>query len=297
MPAPEDTAPIEGSIAWLVDTHLDAMEKMVESGLRSKRTLNKRRYLLSQLKSSYGEYSLRMPQSQVVRIQDDLADTPAWADSMVEAIRVMYRWAQKRGHVRDNPAFGVEKIDPGRGGASPWTIDDLRAYLDAHKLGTTPHTALTLLAFSGCRIGDARWLGRSNEITVDGIQYLGWQPEKAGSAYVEIPLMPQLRKATRALTVQGKTYLTNQRGQPFKSADVMSNTFIRWCRTAGLENRSAHGVRKALGHLLAEHGCSQYQIMAIHGHTQARTSETYTRDVERRRLARDAMLAISHIKW
>ncbi|RJL02345.1 hypothetical protein D3P06_11375 [Paracoccus aestuarii] len=52
----------------------------------------------------------------------------------------------------------------------------------------------------------------------------------------------------------------------------------RQSREEGLDNRSSHGVRKAAGHLLAQEGCSQNQIMTVHGHTQARTSEVYTRE-------------------
>ncbi len=57
--------------------------------------------------------------------------------------------------------------------------------------------------------------------------------------------------------------------------------FSKWCRQAGLENRTAHGIRKAVGSILAEAGCTQYQNMTIHGHSESRTSEIYTRAVER----------------
>jgi hypothetical protein len=44
-----------------------------------------------------------------------------------------------------------------------------------------------------------------------------------------------------------------------------------------------------LAELLAELGCSQYEIMAILGHSEAKTSEVYTRRVERWKLAKTAI--------
>jgi|GEM_PF-5540355 len=46
---------------------------------------------------------------------------------------------------------------------------------------------------------------------------------------------------------------------------------LKWCLEAGLKNHGAHGVRKATG-LFASLGCAQYEIMSIHGHTEAGTS-------------------------
>ena len=77
----------------------------------------------------------------------------------------------------------------------------------------------------------------------------------------------------------------------------MSQRFSKWAREAGLENRTAHGIRKAVGQLLAEAGCNQYQIMAIHGHTESRTSEIYTKSASRPELARKAMQTMAEIKW
>ena len=55
--------------------------------------------------------------------------------------------------------------------------------------------------------------------------------------------------------------------------------------------------RKAAGHLLAQEGCSQYQIMSIHGHTQAQTSEIYTKGVERWRMTAETMKRLEGMDW
>ncbi|WP_226898473.1 tyrosine-type recombinase/integrase [Mangrovicoccus algicola] len=85
--------------------------------------------------------------------------------------------------------------------------------------------------------------------------------------------------------------------RPWRSSDSFRNCFKRWCIEAGLPDRSPHGIRKAAGHLLAEAGATQHQIMAVHGHSQARTSEVYTRDVQRSKLAESAVTLLAGMEW
>lgn len=77
----------------------------------------------------------------------------------------------------------------------------------------------------------------------------------------------------------------------------MSAMFIRWFEDAGLKGRSAHGVRKATGDLLAEDGVSNHFIMAIHGHSEARTSEIYTKGARRWVMAKEAIQTLEAIDW
>ena len=288
---------IRGSISWLTLTYLEDFEKQVEAGLLSPKTLKKRRNLFKQLRAECGEYAMDMPTSEIIRLRDRMAETPAAADSMVIAIRAMYRWAVERRICDSNPATGIGKIDRGKGGAKPWTVADLKTYRQAHPPGTAAHLCLTLMMFTACRIGDAAVLGYDNEFERQGVRALAWQPGKKGSAFVEIPMLPPLYEATRASVVRGKTYLLTSRGKPFASGDALGQRFRKWCNAAGLPHLSSHGIRKAAGQLLALEGCSQYQIMAIHGHSQAKTSEIYTKDVERWRLAREAMSTLQGMEW
>lgn len=293
---PEDRA-IRYSIGWLAAKHIADMERQVEAGNGSILTLKKRRGIMAILTDRYADMAMDMPTRKLVELRDEFAATPARADSIIEGIRGMYRWASERQLCDVNPAIGIARIDRGKGGAVPWTADDLRRFRDCHVPGTTPHLALTLFMFTACRISDAIRLGRGYETTIEGVRALSWQPQKRGSAKVTIPMLPPLYKATRAATVTGQAYLLNHKGQPFATPDSLGQMFRRWCRDAGLEGRSSHGIRKAAGHLLAQEGCSQYQIMTIHGHTQAKTSEVYTKGVERWRMARTAMAALESMEW
>lgn len=287
------------SVSWLIYKYLEHFEKEVEAGQLSAKTLKKRRNIFNKIQASgWREKSLDIPTLKIIEYRDTMRATPAAADDMVKALKAMYKWAVEKKYIAVNPAAGIENIDRGKGGAKPWTVEDLKQFRSTHAPGTTAYLVLTILMFTACRIGDAAVLGRENEFTRSGVKGLGWQPEKKNSPYVEIPMVAPLLKATGMAKVKkiDGPYVLNKFGQPYSSGETLGQTFRKWCRQAGLE-RSAHGVRKAAGHLLALEGCTQYQIMAIHGHAQASTSEVYTKGVERWRLAVEAANRMQTSDW
>lgn len=297
-PEPDATqVSIRGSIGWLVDAYIAEMERAVGSGQMHKSTCHQRSVFLTWMRGQVGDYSVNIPQTELILLRDQKASTPGAADNFVKAVRAMFTWAIDRNMAKANPATGIKKINEGTG-ARAWTVDDLEAYRDRHPFGTMPHLALTLFMFSACRIGDAVILGRQHEAKrPDGSVWLGWQPEKRGSKKVTIPILPPLLKAIRAQPIVGRTYLLREDGQPFSSKNSFGNKFSTWMEQAGLTGLSAHGIRKAAGELLALHGASQYHIMAVHGHASAKTSEIYTEGADRARLAEQAMQMLSGMDW
>lgn len=293
---PEERA-VRGSVAWLTYRHLASLEAQVAAGQASAKTLKKRRNIFAQLRDRFGEFKIDIPQRAVVSIRDSMAHTPAAANAMVEAIRVMYRWAIEQELADVNPAVGVGKLSLHGSGARQWMPGDYETFKTRHPRGTTAFKCLTLLVFTACRIGDAAKLGRRNEFVRQGVRGLAWQPEKRGSIYTEIPMLPPLYEVTRESTVQGDAYLLTEYGRPFTSGDALGQRFRKWCDEAGLHHLSAHGVRKGAGKLMAELGCTQYQIMAVMSHTEAKTSETYTKGVDRWNLAVEAMDKMGSIEW
>ena len=300
---PEKSATIitiapKGSIQWLADIHIAWLATEVSHGNQSWKTLKKRKMMLKRLTSIAGEYSTDLKKSEIMKFRDLFTNTPVMADDMVAAVRVMYDWGIERGHCEDNPAKGIKNFGRKGTGAIPWSIKDINQFKKHHQPGSMAHLAITLLAFTACRIGDARLLGRHNEVTRDGMAFLEWQPEKRGASFVSIPMAPQLKQAIHdTKVISPKSYLVTSHGKVFSSADAISQRFSKWCKDAGLENRTAHGIRKAVGNILAEAGCTQYQIMAIHGHSESRTSEVYTRAVERPELAKQAFSVMTKLDW
>lgn len=293
----ENTTTINGSVAWLCDRYLHFLEGKVKAGTMSPKTLKKRNGQFKYLKERYADYDLAMPNNKARQIHDDRADQPSSADDLIEMMKGMYDWAIKRGYCVENPATGIERYNINKGGTVSWSHEDVKQYKDFYQIGTTEYTALALILFTACRVGDTCFLGRRYEQNKDGDIWLKWQPGKKGSLPVEIPMAQQLYEATRAQKVFGPTYLLTAYGQPFASEDSASIWFSKRCRNAGLKNRSAHGLRKAAGAILAEMGCTNYEIMALHGHSEARTSEVYTKGADRRELGKRAVQKLSSINW
>ena len=293
--SPQDAA-VPQSVEWLTYEYEAHMRALVKASLMDAKTQKQRAAFYARLRAEYGPKDMAMPQSAIYALRDKMVATPGAADNMVKAVRALYAWAIKVGHVKANPATGIEKINRGTG-ATPWTVDDMRKFRERHPSGTTAHLALTLFMFTSCRIEDVVKLGRGNETTRDCITVLSWQPSKKGSAPVSVPILPPLAKAIAAQKVVGPAYLLTEYGKPFAIGAAFGNKFRKWCAEAKLTDRSPHGIRKAAGELMALEGASQYHIMAVQSHTQAKTSEVYTKGVDRARLAAEAMQLLAGMDW
>ncbi|PTM75830.1 tyrosine recombinase XerC [Cereibacter johrii] len=304
-PPPESKA-VAHSIQWLVDKYLAHLGRLVDAGQASKLTLQQRRSQLRRLCAMptddgggiYGEYDMCAPRSAFIAARDQWSDKPGEANNLIKSVSAMYRWAIDEAELlAENPVKGIKKLAMKGEGAAPKTPEDLKKFRDRHPLGTTAHLWLTLQMFTACRVDDARKLGRRHEVERAGEMWLDSQPGKKGSAPVSIPMMAPLLRAVRAQKVQGATYLLTDYGKPLSTAESLRNRVRKWCAAAGIEGKSSHGIRKAVAELLAEAGCSQHQIMAIMAHTQAKTSEIYTKGAQRRLLAADALAALSDMEW
>lgn len=307
--APPQAAVTEGTMGWLFDAYLRKLAADVAAGQSSPLTLKERqsltKYVLSQVseqrKTAGQEYRglpTTIPPSELEAFKDRMTDKPGKARNVWKLLIAAYDFGTRRGLVNSNPARAVPRPEyKSQGGAVPWSLDDLSRYREAHPAGTMAHLCLTLFTFTACRIGDAYLIGRHNEHRRGNVLWLEWQPGKKGSTVVSIPVMPPLERAIRSQTIIGPTYLLTSHGKPFQSAEGLRNAFQRWCAAAGLENRSSHGIRKAAGHLLALHGATQYEIMAVHGHANASTSEVYTKGVEREKLGEAAVSRLSGMDW
>ena len=147
---------------------------------------------------------------------------------------------------------------------------------------------MTLLIITACRRSDLVLLGPRHIVQIDGRPFISFVQEKTGFLdrnRVQIPMVQPMANAIAATFTGAETFLITDYGKPF-SKNGFGNRFKSWCRDAGLpDDLAAHGVRKAIGVILAEAGCSQYEIMSIHGHSDPATSKIYTKSVERRKLA------------
>lgn len=295
-PAQPKPEPVNRSLEWLCQQFVGHMQMRVFAGDLSQGTLHQRKAFYDRICAEHGRKDMNMPPAKLLEWLDTLQDTPGAQKNATKAIRVMYAWGCERSIVAENPAENI-KLRRDGGGATPWTPEDLKAYRARHPAGSPAHLALTLFMFTACRISDAVLMGRHNEVRHDGLLWLDWQPVKKGSARVTIPVMPPLAEALKRRKVIGPTYLMTSHGKPYATARSFGGRFQAWCEQAGLPHLSSHGIRKAAGDLMAMSGASQYQIMAVHGHTSAKTSEIYTKNASRVRLAQEAMQTMAAMQW
>ncbi|WP_177209398.1 tyrosine-type recombinase/integrase [Sulfitobacter brevis] len=300
---------LQGSVSWLTNLYISHLEAMVKAGQSSPLTLKQREPFAAELSKftsqspnsrgkQFAGLPALIPAPEIQRYLDSLAATPGKRKNVLKFLKAMYKWGKARGYVSRNPVADITADYRSAGGATPWSLEDLEKYREVHKPGTMAHLALTLFMFTACRIGDAYWLGPKQEKRIDGVLHISWQPRKAGSSPVSVPVLPPLERAIRSgVVLSPDAYLLTAHGKPFRSPEGLRNRFKAWCIEADLGHLSSHGIRKAAGRLLSHHGATQYQIMAIHGHASSSSSQVYTADVERALLAASGMGLLADMDW
>ncbi len=293
-----------GTFDNLCDSYLAALKEKVEAENASVLTLKGHKSLLRKAcdvtdfdGDRMGSLDADLPEEGFIHIQDSFGSKTGAADNCIKALRAAYRWGEKRGYPKTSPVFAVEKIHISRGGAKPWSVIEMRKFLKYHETGSIARLWLTLSLNTLPRIGDVGRLGKEFLIEKDGTAWIEYQPDKRGSAFVAVPALPQFT-AELALHDDRRTFLQTEAGNPFASAESLRNKIQDWTAQAGLpKGRTQHGVRKGAAQLLASAGATQYEIMCLMSHTEAKTSEVYTKDVERAGLASMAIAKMATIDF
>ena len=139
MPTPT----VEHSLDWLVGRYMNFLSSMVGAGQMSAATLKQRRSILTRLcdfndpdGARYGDFDMDAPTAAFIAVRDAWASKPGAADNLIKTIRAVYTWSMERGEIAHNPAAGIGAINRNpKGGATPWTAADLRAFKAAHPKG------------------------------------------------------------------------------------------------------------------------------------------------------------------
>jgi site-specific recombinase XerD len=83
--------------------------------------------------------------------------------------------------------------------------------------------------------------------------------------------------------------MVNGWGKPFATPESFGTWFAKQCDDAGLSSECrAHGLRKAGATIAANNGASAHELCAMFGWEKLTTAEIYTKDADRKRLARAA---------
>jgi integrase len=247
-------------------------------------TQAKRRATLEKFRVEHGDKRIaKLRRDHVATLLGRLR--PFAQRNVLKALRAVMAFALSDGLIDSDPTVGVklERIKD-TGGFKTWADVHIEAYRNQHKLGTRARLALELLYGTMQRRGDVIRLGRQH--VQHGV--LSLRQQKTG-AQVDIPVLPELEAAIEAMPkAEHLAFLVTEFGKPF-TAEGFGNWFRQQCKTVGLPaDLSAHGLRKAGATRLAEHGCSDHEIMAWGGWTSLKEVQRYTIAANRKRLAQDA---------
>jgi len=290
-----------GTLDELCDKYLAFIAARVEGGTSSKLTLQGHKSLLMQACNvkdddgdRMGSLSTDMPEAGFMHIQDSFGSRTGAADNCIKALRAAYRWGEKRGYPKKSPVLTIEKVHANRGGAVPWHVSEMQQFLKFHRPGSMARLWFFISINTLPRIGDVGAFSRKKHlIRSKGHTLFCFQPSKKGSASVSVPALKQLLEELE-LHGDRETLLQTEAGNPFASPESLRNKIQDWTSQAGLlSGRTQHGIRKGAAHFLADAGATQYEIMCLMAHTQAKTSEVYTKDLERAQLSARAIAKMS----
>ena len=169
------------------------------------------------------------------------------------------------------------------GGFETWPVESIEQYRARHQLGTRARLALELLYGTMAARSDVVRLGLQHA-RGGVISYRRGKTE----APVDIPMLPELSAAIEAMPkAEHLTFLVTEFGKSFAAAGF-GNWFRDQCDLAGLSKLAAHGLRKAGATRLAEHGCTDHEIMAWGGWSSIKEVQRYTKAANRKRMALQA---------
>ena len=245
-----------------------------------------RRGILEEICQRAGDFPFAtMELRHVAKLRDEKAAFPEAANNRVKVLRQMFAWAcsPEYGYAEKNPARDVARLRSANPDGIPaWTEGDAARYEARHPIGTKARLAFDLLLYTGVRRSDVVRLGPQMER--DG--KLLFSETKGGSRIVkahELPILPPLRQSIDATPTGHLVYLVTAYGQPH-SVKGFGAWFKQRCREAGIEDRSAHGLRKLGAQRCAEAGATEHQLMALFGWTNPQQAAVYTRKANRAKL-------------
>lgn len=219
-------------------------------------------------------------------------ETPEAANDFRKAIRGLMKHAVAIKLRGDDPTQGVKAFpSKNKRGIHAWTEGEIEIYKAKHPSGTKARKALTLGLCTGQARQDVVVMGPQH-IRDEVLHWVRLKTEESTGIELFIPVLPELRDELNASISGHLTFLVTEFGKPFTPAGF-GNWFRKQCKAAGLPQCSFHGLRKAASRRLAEHGCTPHEIAAITGHVTLKEIERYTKDAQRRIMARSALAKLN----
>jgi integrase len=244
------------------------------------------RRILEGIRREHGDMSVATLQRRhVVQMLDAKKDTPGTSRSFLKCVRLIIQYAINIGIRQDDPTAGLRVKQPKTGGHPTWSEQNIAAFRTAYPIGTKPRLAMELLLGTALRCADVVKLGRGH--VHDGI--LTVPATKKTGMPLEVEVSAGMAAAINtAAPSEHVTFLINERGRSF-GPKKFGEWFSEQCRRAGLEDISAHGLRKAACRRMAEAECTAPEIAAVSTHRSLAEVQRYIDAADRVKLARSPM--------
>lgn len=271
------------SLRWLVERYREsAAWRQLSPGTRRQREA----IFLRAIRQANNPPFAAITRAHIQGVMDKRAERPASANTFLKAMRGLFAWAVRNGHVEHDPSAGVARLRYRSAGFAPWTMEDVRAFCQRHPVGTKARLAMELLLLTGLRRSDVVRVGRQH---LSG-DVLSIRTVKTG-ATVTMRLPASLLEVIDRSPTGDMHFVTGEHDRPY-TVESFGNWFRDRCREAGV-GKSAHGLRKLSATLAAEGGASAHQLMAQFGWTKIDQAKVYTDSADRARLGMEASAIVA----
>ncbi len=279
--------PRSASLQWLYDRYRESAKWAALSNA----TRRQRENILGHVMDAIGAQPFaKVTTRSVQKAVDRRASTPSQARNFLDAMRGLFQWAARNGHVDADPTAGIRA--PNRPKGSPgfvaWTDEDVAAFEGCWPAGSRQRVWLHVLLYTGLRRGDAVRLGRQH--VKDGIASIKTEKSQ-GQTEAVFAIAPELQATLDAGPTGDLSFICGADGRPLVK-ESFGNMFAAACREAGIK-KSAHGLRKLAATRWAERGASEAELEAMFGWEGGSMAKLYTKTASRRRLAAGAAARLS----
>ncbi|MBX4336043.1 tyrosine-type recombinase/integrase [Bartonella raoultii] len=282
LPKPKVGKLVEGSFAWLLKQYFNSSNwhNLAQS------TKKQRQLVLMKVCDTVGNIPYQaIEKKHIIAGVERRKETPAMARDFLKTLNGLFNWAIEQGLLENNPTVGVKKPALKNNGGFPvWTEEDVEKYYQCWSHGTYERVWIDVLLYTGLRRGDAVRIGWKD--VKDNIIHLKTEKSQFKTD-VFLPILPELAEILKIGPIGKETFICGKRGKKL-SKDSFSLMFYNACTKAGIK-KSAHGLRKLAATRAANSGATVSQLKAIFGWTDDDMASLYTKSVDRKRLALEAI--------
>jgi integrase len=236
----------------------------------------------------------------VVAALDALSETPHKARILHVVLQKLMRVAVQQEWIEYDPTASIDRPDVTTEGKQAWPPHVCAQFERHWPIGTQARTAYELAKWLGTRRSDVasiRWDQIVTKIiggeAVEGFEFVQYKGRNRAGAFAKFhPISPMLAEALAPLDRSTETVLTTVDGSPYK---ILSMTAMmwRWRRLAGIEKGySFHGLRHAMGAMLADADATAVQTKDVLGHATISEQDKYTKQRNQARSAAAGMQAV-----